>query len=172
MQIRALLFRRDHEGAAQCDPDGDSGVAPRPGRAIRQWPDGAPGGLIAWDCGKNEGPAQVVSGGTIRMRPRGGAASIPDELSPATPYGAYGGGASRKRPRRPRPSSAFSRTRRPAPLQGSPALRGFRKITRTFAADFATFLCVPHNRPFSDLPPRRLRSCRRVFQLIRADLRL
>ena len=47
---RAAHILRDQQGF-QGDPDGDSGVAHRPGRAaIRQWPEGAPGKLFAWDC--------------------------------------------------------------------------------------------------------------------------
>ena len=51
----AAHILRDQQGF-QGDPDGDSGVAHRPGRAaIRQWPDGAPGKLFAW-IARRSGP--------------------------------------------------------------------------------------------------------------------
>lgn len=51
------------------DPDGDSGVAHRRGRAIRQWPDGAPTRLVAWDCAEIEAGAARLhfsTGRTLR----------------------------------------------------------------------------------------------------------
>ena len=61
------------------DPDGDSGVAHRPGQAIRQWPDGAPSKTIAWDCG-------------LRRKTRRSAVSA-QSGSRRGPFGSSGAGA-------------------------------------------------------------------------------
>ena len=129
----------------------------------------SPGGCLHRIAGRTRS-APGVSGGKVvslacqiavgrsrslqaeRMRPAGGRINSGRIVALVTPYGVCGG-ASRKQSRRSRLSNASSHTRRLAPLQRSPALRGFQKV-RQNSLYRGSWLLLTACRTGADLRPQ------------------